>query len=375
MVHLFPKLFGLHLSSGEVKLFFYFVFYLLCLLNFFYAAGLFLRVLCQEKPRAIIYILIFWLFSVSIVPGVLTSLLKNKSRVLPATEASHTMSLDTIERMARKYENVTQFYPTGFFLFLSGELSSRGYYGYIDLVKYTQGLQSAEGEKNIFKASGRLPRSFVRGTCFTLVFTFIFFLASYIVLRKRKRLREMPVREKPRYNYRKGSAYFILCGDEQIKNGLFAYYRTNKDAVCIDNVHAREIDTGAGLSNMLTYFCKIAGVEEETAVKNLRILAIGDPWNRKWQKEKLPDEVVLKLYCAVLLAEDRRLIVVNDFLMCKSPEMQRQFFYLVTRLINSGKILLYLGTEMFLTLSPFEGNIKVNGYKDFKIVPQAVSLR
>jgi hypothetical protein len=166
-----------------------------------------------------------------------------------------------------------------------------------------------------------------------------------------------------------------LCKNDQFKNDLFTYYQAGKNTICIDNVNIDDIDTCVGLTHMLGYFCKITGVEEEDALKNLRMLGVDDPKNREWNKEKLPEGIVQKMYCAISMAGSQQMIVVKDFLKGKSRELERQFLNLVSRLNNSGKIVVYLSTEIFLTSLPFEGDIKINDYKSFKIDPQAVSLR
>jgi hypothetical protein len=439
-----PKIFALQFSPEESKVFFYFVLFLLCFLSFFYAAGLLIRMVSRKKQRAYIYIFIFWFFSVFAVPECMTIFLHNKSQLLQTNEEYNIMKLAEvmnfekevqktivgiktlgerneiykkmvkhfldngyrkntkieedinhyIERVMREYESVMQLYPTSFFVFSCGELSSKGYSGYIELVSYTLKLRHefiqyclkkryesnnnkiipfVKGEENIFKASSRLPKSFFVGGGLTLAFTIILFLASYIIFIRRSS-RTTTVKE-PQYKFRKGNTYFVLCKNDQFKNDLFNYYQADKDTICIDNVAADDIDTGVGLKNMLSYFCKITGVGEEAALKNLRMLGVDDPKKRKWNKGKLPEEIVQKMYCAISMAGDRQMIVVKDFLKGKSRELERQFFNLVTWLNNSGKILVYLSTEIFLTSLPFEGDIKISNYKSFKIDPQAVSLR
>jgi hypothetical protein len=140
-----------------------------------------------------------------------------------------------------------------------------------------------------------------------------------------------------------------------------------------------ELNPGVGLAQMVTYFCKISGTDEKKALENLRLLGAADIKTkvrlRLWQREKTADEVIYKIYCAVTMASTHEIIVVNDFLKGKSREMERHFLDLVTRLNEVGKIIVYLSSEIFLTSLPFEGSIKIDNYKSFRIDPQAVSLR
>jgi hypothetical protein len=394
ILHKVPELMGIKFSPAESKVFSDFTLYLLCFLGFFYAAGLFIRVLSRKRENTLIYILIFWFFSVFIIPEIMTIFLQNKSRILQANETYHIMKPEEARGVVREYESVMQIYPTGFFNFLSGELSTRGYSGYLDLVRYTLALQHnfvryylekryesndkkiipfVKGEENIFKSSVRLPASFSVGRGLTLAYTILLLLVSYMVLRRR--LNGRPTIKNPQYKFRKGGTFFVLCENNQFKNDLFNYYRAEKDTVCIDRVGAEDIDAGVGLVPMVGYFCKITGVDEKKAVRNLFMLGIEDPKSPQWKKERLPEDVVQKIYCAVSLAGEHRVIVVNDFLKGKSWEMERKFLNLVTRLNNAGKIVVYLSTEIFSTSLPFEGDIKIDSYKSFKIDPQAVSLR
>jgi len=442
----YPKIFGLRLSAGEEKVFTYFGLYLLLFLGFFYAAGLFIRVLAKNKQVAYISLFIFWFLSISVIPEVMIILLQKKSQLLPANETYNIKKLDevmnfergvkkeimgintlekrdeiyqekvedflntgyrknskiendvnrNIQKVVQEYENVRLIYPTGFYNFLCGEVSSKGYSGYIELVKYTLELRHrfvkyylkkrykshdkkivsfVKNDENIFKAKNRLPGTFFIGSGLTFIYTFILFIASYLILIKR--LKRMPKMENPQYKYRKGNAYFVLCKNDHYKNDLFKFYGEDENTICIDNVVAEDLDQGVGWRQMFTYFCRITGIEEKKALENLRLFEIEDikTLRRHKHKKKLSQEILLKIYCAISMAGSQEMIVVNDFLKGKSRELESQFLNLAEKLNAAGKIIVYLSTEMFLTSLPFEGSIKIDSHKSFKIDPRAVSLR
>lgn len=440
----FPKLFGLRFSAAEARIFTYFGIYLLLFLGFFYAAGLFIRVLSKNRQAAYVYVFIFWFLSVSILPETMLILLQKKSQVLPANETYNTRKLKEvmnferevkkkivgiktlgkideiyremvedflntgykknskieddvnqhIQEVVREYEKILSIYPTSFYNFLSGEVSSKGYGGYIDLVKYTLALRHRfvkyylekryksndkkiipfiKNDENIFKAVNQLPGTFPVGGGLTLIYTIILVSASYLILLKRRN--RMPGIEKPCYKFRKGHTYFVLCKNDRYKNALFKYYQDDTNSACIDNITSEDIDVGVGLMQMLTYFCKMTGVEKKKALEYLRLLGIEDLKDRQSYKKKISSDVIQKIYCAVSVAGDQEIIVVKDFLKGKSRELERLFLNLAAKLNAAGKIIVYLSTDIFLTSLPFEGNIKINGYKSFKIDPRAVSLR
>jgi hypothetical protein len=189
----------------------------------------------------------------------------------------------------------------------------------------------------------------------------------------------MPEIKKPGYDFRKGNTYFVLCKNDQYRDDLFRYYQAEQNTIGIDKVNAEELDPGVGLAQMVTYFCTLSGVDEKKARENLRLLGVGDikamAPRYRWKREKTADELIYKIYCAVTMAGTHKIIVVNDFLKEKSRELERQFLDLVTLLNQDGKIVVYLSSEIFLTSLPFEGSIKIDSYKSFRIDPQAVSLR
>jgi hypothetical protein len=304
-----------------------------------------------------------------------------------------------IQQLVREYESLLLAYPAGFYNYLSGEVSGQGYNGYLGFVNHTLALRRnfieyylktrydsndksilslVKDDENIFTARCFLPQSFAIANGIILLYTIIFFAVSYLVLKRR--IGFMPEIKKPGYEFRKGNTYFVLCKNDQYRDNLFRIYQADENTIGIDNVKAEELDPGVGLAQMVTYFCKLSGVDEKDAMENLHLLGVenikapGQP-PRRGKREKTADEVIYKIYCAVTMAGTHKIVVVNDFLKGKSREMERQFLDLVSGLNQAGKIIVYLSSEIFLTSLPFEGSIKIENYKSFKIDPQAVSLR
>lgn len=404
----FPKIFQLRLGTGDGEIFFYFAIYLLCFLAFFYGAGLLIRVLCKSKAVSFIYLLIFWLLSVIIIPDAMLIFLQEKSQLLPAGDFLETGAVKTLEiekdinrhirQVIGKYEILVLAYPTGFYNYLSGEVSGRGYNGYLEFVNYTLALRRkfteyhlkkrydpddksiaplVKDKGNIFYVGSFLPRSFPIALGLILLYTITLFTVSYVVVKRRNS--SIPGIKNPGYEFRKGNTYFVLCENDRCRDNLFRYYQADKEVIGIDKATAEELYAGVGLAQMLTYFCKFFAVDEKKARENLQILGVenlnppGQP--QHWREKKTTDEVIYKIYCAVIMAGEHEIVVVNDFLKGKSLELERQFLDLANRLNQAGRIVVYLSSKIFLTSLPFEGSIKIDNYKSFRIDPQAVSLR
>lgn len=446
----FPKIFQLRFGAGDDKVFSFFIIYLLFFLGFFYGVGLLIRVLCRNKQVSTVYVFIFWLLSVTIIPEAMNIYLQKKSQLFSANEKYDITKLEEvvnferefqkaiagiktpgkrneicremvkdfletdsvknskiekdinshIQQVVREYEILVLAYPTGFYSYLSGEISGQGYNGYLGFVNYTLALRPnfieyylkkrydpndksiesiVKADEKVFSAHSFLPRSFPIAIGLILLYTIILFTVSYVVLKRR--IGFIPEIKKPGYEFREGNTYFVLCKNHQYRENLFQFYQAAEDSIGIDKVKVEELDPGVDLAQMFTYFCKFSGVDEKKAMENLHLLgvedikAVGRPRSWKRKKTMTINTVILKMYCAVTMAGTHKIVVVNDFLKGKSRGLERQFLELVNRLNQAGKIIVYLSSEIFLTSSPFEGNIKIENYKSFKIDPQAVSLR
>ena len=306
-----------------------------------------------------------------------------------------------IQQVVGKYEKALMIYPTCFYTYQSGEASGNGYKGYVELVNYTLKLRFdfvnyylkkryesndktiqpfVHGEENIFHAPGSLPRAFPAAVGFTLLYTVIFFSAAALVLKRRTSL--LPNIKKPEYTFRKGNTYFILCKNDEYREYLFRHYQADRNTIGIDKVEVEDIDIGVSLSQMVTYFCKLSGVEEKRVWDNLRHFGVEGPEvlaeiqrGPGGLRKKSLEESLYKIYSAVSMAGDHETVVINEFLRGKSREMERYFLDLVAELNARGKIIIYLSCEIFLASLPYKGNIKIDSYKSFKIDPLAVSLR
>lgn len=443
LLYLFPGILGIVFTGNGRSLYIYFCIYLLIFLAFFYTLGLLMRTLIKKPSSAYLVGLAVWFVSVFIIPEIATIHLHKKASSLLSTEAHNLMklrelltyekdvhtsikdiqSLTLAERKkiyAQKvkdfmesgylrnnqrekklnqdvrdtlvgYEKALMAFPSGFYPFLSGEMSGRGYWDYVDLVDYTINLRHefvkfylekryrsvsdtiipfVKNGENVFRRTGRLPQRYWIALGLTFVYIALLFLASY--LRLTAVGNRAPQSKKPGYQFRGGNTYFILCKDDTHKRELFRSYQSEPSTLCIDNINTNELDLGIKPVHMADYYYRVAGGDSDKFNFYLRLLGVP---SLKTLPDNIPPETIQSVYCAAVTAGNGDTIVIDDFLKGKSRDLERRFLQLVTQLNEEQKIVIYLGCEIFLTSPPFQGNIKIDSYKSFKIDPRVVSLR
>lgn len=440
--YLFLKIPGIKLSGNETNKFTGFSLYLISFLGFFFSGGIFIRVLSKNRQITYIFAFVFWFISIIVIPALISQYTIKNAKLLPANEEYNIVKLEEvmnferkvkkaveglkdldkinevfkkmtkdffatgykkntkiennlnsdIERIVKKHERISILYPTSFYNFLSGTLSSKAYFGYLDFVKYILNLRHkfvqfilfkryestdkdvesfVKGNENIFKAQSRLPKTFFSGLVLTLLYTVILFAASYFVLSRKLKPRKDIEDPQLKPGDEEGEMYFVLCENEEYKNKIYEFYQGDKNAVCIDNITGRLLDPGIALAKTFKYFCQLKGVDEDRAAENLEILGIEDI-----TKEKKSDEAVKKIYCAVCFAKDVEKIVINDFIDRESRDFERKFLELIEHAQEGEKTVIYLNTQIYYFDSPFTGDIKVNKFKKFKIEkPTSITLR
>jgi len=247
----------LSFSGDEIYLFISFGLFTLLMLNFFYFVGLLLAILLKLKKAAFIWMFIFWLAFTLLVPEInrlylfenvkelppnedidsektkllmqfqynvmqrIRSIKDNKKELIELYKKSvkeylenyhlHIKNKETllskkIRNTIHYYEKNTLLFPTMFYSFLSAEISSKGYYGYLDFKNHMVETQEAflrfflnkryildekevesfvKKDENIFKAIGHFPQSFWQGFGITFFYCFLLLAAAYILLKRR----------------------------------------------------------------------------------------------------------------------------------------------------------------------------------------------
>lgn len=296
-----------------------------------------------------------------------------------------------VSTVVEKIGDTASILPTSFFRFLSGEMSSKAYNGYTKFVVYVLNLrhefvmfilhkryQSNDSEietfvknsENIFNAKSNLPKAFAKGTGFTLAYTLLFFIASFLLLKHRRNQKKETL--KPTFIQDDGRMYYLLCQNEKYMNMIYHHYEKQPNTACIDKINGKDIDPGISLPKMTGYFCKLMGANNERTLEHLEKLGITN-----LQNEKRTPETIKKIYCAVSLAVECDTFVIKDFISRESRTFERKFLALLKYMMEQDTTIIYLGTEPLQTDSKLRNDPgKIDKYQDLKIDdPLAFILR
>jgi len=274
----------------------------------------------------------------------------------------------------RSYQVLSMFFPSTFYLSVGNEISSRGYDNFLAFYRCARDLKDrfvrfyfdkkfytdhtdiesfVKDEENLFHARSRLPVTFAGGVLLTILYTIVLLTASWLLLFKKMKktidLPPPPPPSPPSFEPEKGKTYFILCENTPTMDRLFCFYESGRNAVGIDRINTEELDLGIPAVEMVTHLCRIRGVDEKKAWGNLAVLGIRQEDIAKVKRRASSPEMLKKIYTAVSLAGEVDVVVVKDFVKDGSRKFEEQFRRLLFILQKRGKIILYLGSEMFET--------------------------
>jgi hypothetical protein len=227
-----------------------------------------------------------------------------------------------------------------------------------------------KGNENIFHAQSRLPHGFGLGVGLTVLYIIGLLFWSYrLHIRRLKKGESRGIDFNVNFEEGKNTV-FVLCKDEAIKREIFNHHK-QKDAVCIDKINTDDFKfNGIKPADLLNHLSRVAGVEEKRARENLGIMGVDIDTvktglrvfkgNSHTIENEKSNELIKKIYAAVMAAMDRQLIVINDFFRRESRQFESDLIELFSSLLAAGKKIIYLSTEMYYTANRFEDEIKIN---------------
>lgn len=209
---------GSHFSRTEIRIFLFYLLYLIVLLDFFYFLGQLTAVLVSFRKISFLWLFIVWFICIFLLPEINRISVFNNSAALESVEKVNlekfrtlmamekkfrdylkekpTMRLDQIQQMQKKFavnflnnsylqnmgretkylrevekvisnhEWQSALFPTTFYYFLCGEASGKGYYGYLDFMDYIMKLRNRFIQFYIQKRYGKnnaVVEPFVKG--------------------------------------------------------------------------------------------------------------------------------------------------------------------------------------------------------------------
>ncbi|NIM11714.1 MAG: hypothetical protein GTO45_06440 [Candidatus Aminicenantes bacterium] len=300
---------------------------------------------------------------------------------------------DIVLKIIEHNEKGSVIFPTIYHNFLTSEISSMGYYGHKEFVKYLIKIRDdfmkfyfhkryesgdkkiesfVKSDENIFKAQPYIPENYWIGVLFTAGYTIIIFIIIYLILLYRKK--KQPKAELPDFQFHKGNTYFILRKKENEREALFNTYKAMGNTACIDRFTRDDIDVGIKPASQFTYFCKFRGNDINYALETLRTLGIGNIYTMK--RKEITGEIMKKIYAAAVLDQNAEIIVLNDFIKNESKDFEEQFRKLLKHMEKQEKIILYLSSEFYeARLQQEAQKDKIPDKKIVRIDLDTVSLR
>lgn len=287
-----------------------------------------------------------------------------------------------VTKVFKKIKNRSAIFPSLFFNYLSSELSSKGYDGYDNFFVYIHKIRASflkfyvnkryksnekkiesfiKADENIYKAESKLPGNYWQGLALTALYSFILFLGSLLVIRRRLNVKLETVAP-PERRLNEGEMYFGFCELPAYMDKLFNYYQLQPNTTCIDMIDGDDIDPGMRLDKTVDYYCQLKGTNPDCAREWLEHFGLTD-----LKKAKRTAENLRKLYIAVCISSYDQLIVFKDVIKDENRSFEKGFLYIISQELKNDRTILYLGTEVFQNVF---GGMEIPHNKEVcKIIP------
>ncbi len=276
-------------------------------------------------------------------------------------EQTENATLHAVEKVIDYNHFISMFIPSTFFQKVSEEATGMGYYGMVDFFRKINEVKSGflhfyvehkikgnykkpiesfiKADENIIQGQSRLPRYFLLGFGLTLFYTMLVFCLSYWFYHSRSGSCPAMV---PKFEFPPGeNTRFLVCKTENIRRQIFQHYRLQPDTVCIEKINPADFRNGLKPVDLIKHLARLAGVPMETVLKNLDLLGM------KKIPKKLTDKDIKRIYVAIMTAGEYKDIVLDDFLLEESQELEKDVFRLLGNLTLEGKRAIYLSIKIY----------------------------
>lgn len=306
-----------------------------------------------------------------------------------------------VKRDIDVFSFIDTFFPMNFISYVSAEASGKGPTAYLDFFKYVIKLKDQfiqfygqkryeitdEGGKNviesfikdsenIYQSKSRLPENFVIGMVVIGIYIVILsgsmYFMYFMYFSKRKKKNKMEFFDVA-YSIKDGQILFLLVNKK--KQDLIANILKQENR---PNLHPNShliLNEDVKAKVFFNYACDEKKLKKHKVWENLELFAFQEKDLRK-NLTKFSEEHKKKLICSLVFAESNDVIVINDFIKGASFEFENQFLNLVTREVNAGRKIIYIGNEIYTPNSSFiKADIRVEKFQAFHLDPQRISLR
>jgi hypothetical protein len=263
----------------------------------------------------------------------------------------------------RRFETLSLFFPTTFYLSTNNALSSKGYENFIDFYHYVQALKEkflrfyldrkfythqtnvesfVKRDENIYTSVSRLPGGFGLGIAMMVVYAVVGFAVAYACFIRAlfappgKKVKEEQALDGLDLELKKGQTYVLLTAGDIVKDRLYNFFsgkqRDFKGRIRLDDVN---LDVGSGIT--FTYLCRpgempddmevgdflsfarqILKVSHKTMAEVYTRLAEEHPEDKVFKE--LPLEVKAKILLAVARLKAGSIYMFHDFFNGMSEE-------------------------------------------------------
>lgn len=464
MVYWFARTLGVTFTAAENRVFIFYSAAAILMLDFFLAAGLFIKILFKCKKNALIFLMVTWFVFIFIIPEIGKVYRSMKLNLLPPTEKLNLQKLETLlaaEEIYKKeirqflnqgsnstlkkdrkrikkfmkilfdnymkdgylsnkekeedlyrrvksnmetFASLNSLSPVDFLNIVTAEASGKGYTAYLTFLNHVMELRDrfmafygrkryeiANGEKinglnkreslesfiknseNIYQSQSHLTETFGKGAAATVFYIVILSIGLMLLRQKHTRIGTIIRSPEIPTHTQRDTILFVLANKDK-QEALFNTLAKNNRANLHKNSH-QIMNEEVTAAHFIDFACRQKKIEKSRVMENLGMFDIRETDLQK-KLAHVPEEGKKKVICAVVFAEDKEVIVLNDFIKAVSREFEEQFLSLAARAAARGQKIVYIGSEMYAPISSFiKRDVKVTNFQAFQLEPQKISLR
>jgi ABC-type transport system involved in multi-copper enzyme maturation permease subunit len=302
------------------------------------------------------------------------------------------------------FASLNSLSPVDFLNVVAAEASGKGYTAYLDFLNYVMELRDRfmefygrkryktnNGEKinnlnneeslesfikkseNIYQSQSRLAETFEKGAAAAAFYITILSIGLALLHRKRKKTIATVKSPEISAKIQRDTILFVLANKDK-QEALFRTLVKNNRANLHEYSH-QIMNEAVTAARFIDFACRQKKIEKSRVMENLGIFHFKETdLQKKLSHVSVEDKK--KLICAIVFAEEKEIIVLNDFIKAASREFEEQFLSLVARAAASGQKIVYIGSDMYAPASSFiKRDVKVKNYQAFQLEPQKISLR
>ncbi len=293
--------------------------------------------------------------------------------------------IEDIQKVSNLHEMLSLISPVDYYLFLSKEVASEGFYSNLDYLRFINNEKEnffnyyikkrydkknrkvesfIKSNENIFSAKGFSPKTLY--IALSLLLFYIFIISVFFVRNVKKIIHTEGISIENAFNFKKSQnskIFFVYCSDVSKKDTIF-YSLNAQEISLIDQFKYDDFD----LFQKLKHLFNISSSENSVTVYNYLREIDFDFTILEKRIENVSEESLKEVLLAIIISESNQFIVLNNFLKGMSKEFENRCRNMLEKQETLGKTIIYLGSNLFETrtndetipeeLEPLSINIK-----------------